>query len=140
MDLHFLSKLSGCSRKAKIVGRGFGSGKGGHTTGRGNKGQKARSRVKSWFEGGQKPFIHRLPFIGGFRRVSIPLVSISSRQLASFFKEGNLVNLESLRERGLVKNSFKGRIKIIGGELPKKLKFSREITFSASATPKKLGN
>ena len=58
MKLDKLPKTT--SRKKKRVGRGYGSGKGGHTAGRGAKGQKARSKVKPWFEGGQANIIRRM--------------------------------------------------------------------------------
>ena len=65
MDLEKLPKLL---RKAKKrVGRGYGSGKGGHTTGKGAKGQKIRGKLRSTFEGGQLPLSRRLPRRGGFR-------------------------------------------------------------------------
>ena len=65
MELHKLSRI--VAGKKKRVGRGYGSGKGGHTTGRGAKGQKVRNRVRPAFEGGQLPLVRRLPRRGGFR-------------------------------------------------------------------------
>lgn len=65
MELNKLSKVVRGAKKR--VGRGYGSGKGGHTTGRGSKGQKARGKVRSTFEGGQLPLVRRLPRRGGFR-------------------------------------------------------------------------
>ena len=65
MELHKLSRI--VAGKKKRVGRGYGSGKGGHTTGRGAKGQKIRGRIPAIFEGGQLPLIRRLPRKGGFR-------------------------------------------------------------------------
>jgi len=61
MNLSSLIKIT--KRGKKRVGRGIGSGKGGHTSGKGNKGQKARTGVNipSFFEGGQVPIIKRLP-------------------------------------------------------------------------------
>jgi len=58
-----LSKIT--RRGKKRVGRGYGSGKGGHTTGRGAKGQNVRNKVRSTFEGGQLPLVRRLPRRGG---------------------------------------------------------------------------
>ncbi|NCA93169.1 hypothetical protein EOM82_08040, partial [bacterium] len=54
--------------KAKRIGRGYGSGVGGHTVGRGAKGQKSRSGHKSlvMFEGGNVPFYKRMPKYKGF--------------------------------------------------------------------------
>ncbi|OGC53984.1 hypothetical protein A2797_00435 [candidate division WWE3 bacterium RIFCSPHIGHO2_01_FULL_48_15] len=65
MELSKLGKIT--ARGHKRVGRGYGSGKGGHTTGRGAKGQKIRGRIKLTFEGGQLPLVRRLPRRGGFR-------------------------------------------------------------------------
>lgn len=66
--LHELVKI--VSKKKKRIGRGIGSGKGGHTVGRGHEGQKARAgfKVKRWFEGGQNPVIKSLPVKRGFRQ------------------------------------------------------------------------
>lgn len=64
MELFNLSKI--VERAKKRVGRGYGSGKGGHTTGRGAKGQKVRSKVRATFEGGQLSLVRRLPRMGGF--------------------------------------------------------------------------
>ena len=62
MKLHELSKVEGSTHRRKVVGRGPGSGHG-KTSGRGEKGQKARSGggVHIWFEGGQTPLFRRLP-------------------------------------------------------------------------------
>ncbi|KKW05994.1 MAG: 50S ribosomal protein L15 [candidate division CPR1 bacterium GW2011_GWC1_49_13] len=57
-----LSELTKLKRKTKKrVGRGYGSGKGGHTTGKGAKGQKIRNKLRPTFEGGQLPLVRRLP-------------------------------------------------------------------------------
>ena len=66
MKLHQLTKTT--TRSQKRRGRGYGSGVGGHTVGRGAKGQKARSNVSLWFEGGQLPLTKRLPFWRGKSR------------------------------------------------------------------------
>lgn len=74
-------------RKMKRVGRGYGSGKGGHTVGRGQKGQKTRGKVPTWFEGGQLPLIRRTPFIKGksrFDPMSIKPKTVSLNQLDKF--------------------------------------------------------
>ncbi len=62
----------------KRLGRGFGSGVGGHTVGRGQKGQKTRGTMPVWFEGGQLPIIRRTPFIKGKHRFQ----SINSQPIA----------------------------------------------------------
>ncbi|HOI05031.1 MAG TPA: 50S ribosomal protein L15, partial [Candidatus Woesebacteria bacterium] len=59
------------SRSNKRLGRGYGSGKGGHTVGRGQKGQKSRvgSKIPLWFEGGSLPLTQRLPMWRGKGRL-----------------------------------------------------------------------
>ena len=65
MKLHELPKSKNYKSKAKIIGRGIGSGKGGHTVGRGMNGQSSRSggnqTPRRDFEGGQNPLSKRLP-------------------------------------------------------------------------------
>jgi ribosomal protein L15 len=63
MKLHQLPKTT--TRAQKRLGRGYGSGKGGHTSSRGQKGDLARGSVPAWFEGGQLPQIRRFPFQRG---------------------------------------------------------------------------
>jgi large subunit ribosomal protein L15 len=55
----------------KRLGRGRGSGVGGHTVGRGQKGQKTRGVIPLWFEGGQLPLVRRTPFIKGKHRFQV---------------------------------------------------------------------
>jgi large subunit ribosomal protein L15 len=69
-----LSSIKSIQEKSKRrVGRGFGSQKGGHTSGRGQKGQKSRrgSKIPLWFEGGQLPLIKRLPMLRGKARFNV---------------------------------------------------------------------
>lgn len=65
MNLNQLPKI--VRRPQKRVGRGVGSGKGSHTSGRGSKGQKAREKVHLLFEGTKikKSFIKKLPLLRG---------------------------------------------------------------------------
>jgi len=58
-------------KNKKRLGRGYGSGVGGHTVGRGQKGQKTRGTIPVWFEGGQLPIIRRTPFIKGKHRFQV---------------------------------------------------------------------
>jgi large subunit ribosomal protein L15 len=62
IKLHQLSNT--IARKHKRLGRGHGSGRM-KTSGRGQKGQKARGKIKAFFEGGQLPLVKRLPFLRG---------------------------------------------------------------------------
>ena len=71
----------------KRLGRGFGSGVGGHTVGRGQKGQKTRGTMPVWFEGGQLPIIRRTPFIKGkhrFQSIKLQPIAINLDFLNKF--------------------------------------------------------
>src|ERR671934_2040159 len=128
----------------KRVGRGMGSGKGRYS-GRGIKGQKARSgshKMRAGFEGGQMPIYMRMPKqrgstskdampIGPFRTQT---QAVNLRDLDRF-DDGAEVTLESLREKGLIKNT-RVDVKILGdGELKKKLTVTAH-RFSKSAREK----
>jgi len=70
--MSLLSQLTSVTSSAKKrVGRGYGSGKGGHTSGRGTKGQNSRNGGTRplWFEGGQLPIIKRMPMLRGKGRL-----------------------------------------------------------------------
>lgn len=127
MNLNNLLKRQSEKRRAKRVGRGYGSGKGGHTVGRGSKGQKARAGTSSLhgFEGGNVPLLRRLPKFRGFKNFNaIKYEPVNLIDLEKNFKDGETVTLESLKEKGLIKHNTK-HVKILGkGELKKKLVFS----------------
>ena len=132
-------------KNRKRVGRGQGSGKGRYS-GRGIKGQKARSgsaKMRAGFEGGQMPLYMRLPKqrgntskdampVGPFRTSTIP---VNVRDLERVFADGDTVNLEAMLARGLIKNT-KADVKVLGnGDLTKKLSVTAH-GFSASAREK----
>mgnify|MGYP003958353365 CR=1 FL=1 len=130
-----LHNLTPAGKKRKRVGRG---GSRGGTSGRGHKGQKARSgshTPRAGFEGGQMPLYRRLPK-RGFNNADhttyyIP-VNISSLES---FEAGSVVDVETLRKAGLAQGSGQG-VKILGnGELSKKLTLKVQA-FSASAKQK----
>lgn len=110
------------TRKGKRVGRGYGSGKGGHTSGRGAKGQKARSNVNIWFEGGQLALMRKLPKTRGkgrFKPLKSSPVIVNLKDLAGLAK-GATITQESLIEAGIVKKkeAEEHGVKILGdGEL-----------------------
>ena len=85
-----MTKIKGRESKGKRRGRGYGSGKGGHNSGYGTKGQKARQGRKpnNWFEGGQTPLVRRLPYINGF-----------TSKNAYKILELNLNNIEKISEK-----------------------------------------
>jgi large subunit ribosomal protein L15 len=125
---------------SKRVGRGYGSGKGGHTSGRGQKGQKTRRNIGILFEGVKmkKSLIKRLPFRRGkgrFKAKSKPLtVNIEALNL---LKSGSKVNVETLSSAGIIdrKDATEYGVKILGnGDL--KVKVSIELPISKSAAKK----
>jgi large subunit ribosomal protein L15 len=132
-------------RARKRVGRGLGSGKGRYS-GRGIKGQKARSgshTMRAGFEGGQMPIYMRLPKqrgstskdampIGPHRTSTVP---VNLRDLERVFEDGAEATLEAMVEKGLIKNT-RTDVKVLGqGELTKKLAVTAH-SFSASAREK----
>jgi large subunit ribosomal protein L15 len=134
MKLNNLPKHKQNNKKKKL-GRGYGSGKGGHTVGRGTKGQKARSKVNVGFEGGQIPLYKRLPQIGGFRNpTKKEIVSVSLSKFNKF-RAGSTVTPKDLVEKGIIDKLPKHGVKILGnGELGKELKLKG---FKVSAAAKK---
>ena len=115
-------------------GRGHASGNG-KTAGKGHKGQKARSGApRPGFEGGQMPLYRRIPKRGFTNRNSKDIVAINLSAL-EVFENGETVTVETLLEKGIVKNPKDG-VKILGnGELSKKLTVQVNA-FSKSAVAK----
>lgn len=113
MELHQRPKLKGSKTKKKRLGRGIGSGKGGHTVGRGSKGQKARSKVPYGFEGGQVPLYKKIPKVGGFKSQKKYKVTEVTLDKLSILREGTKVNPQLLVEKGVFKRLPRGRIKVI---------------------------
>ena len=121
MRLEELKPAEGSTHKKKIVGRGIGSG-GGKTSGRGHKGQKARSGggVRPGFEGGQMPLYRRLPKRGFTNIFAKKYVAVNVEVLDKF-NDGDEVTAESLLEKGIISKTLDG-VKILGrGEVTKKL-------------------
>lgn len=105
MILEKLSKTAG--KKLKRVGRGIGSGKGGHTSGRGAKGQKSRGGVGALFEGTKikKSLLKRLPLLRGkgkFKTNSKKAEVINIEYL-NLLASGSEVTLKTLSEKGIIK-------------------------------------
>ena len=122
MKLHELEKNIGATHARKRVGRGPGSGLG-KTSGRGQKGQKARSggSINPVFEGGQLPLYRRLPkrgFTNGKFKTRYAVINLSDLNV---FEDGTVVTPALLKETGIIKNQLDG-IKILGnGTLEKNL-------------------
>ena len=133
MKLHELSPVDGSKKSVKRIGRGHGSGWG-KTSGKGHKGQKARSggSIRPGFEGGQMPLQRRVPKRGFNKIFRKKIVALNLKQLETKFDNGAVVDVDALRNAGLVKNSFDG-VKILGnGELTKSLTVKVD-GFSAAA-------
>ena len=135
MDLQSLKNVPGARSSRKRLGRGTGSGLG-KTSGRGHKGQQARKghKHKLGFEGGQMPFIRRLPK-RGFKNPAAIVYSPVNVAALNAFEEGAEVNREALLTLGLASKKTDG-VKILGnGELTRKLNVKVQA-FSASAKAK----
>ncbi|OEH93207.1 50S ribosomal protein L15 [Bacillus solimangrovi] len=121
MKLHELKPAEGSRKTRNRVGRGMGSGNG-KTSGRGHKGQKARSGggVRPGFEGGQMPLFQRLPK-RGFTNINRKDYTVVNLEALNRFEEGTEVTPELLLETGVV-SKVKAGIKILGkGQVEKKL-------------------
>lgn len=130
--LNSLKPTEGSKKNKKRIGRGPGSQ--GKTSGKGHKGQRARSgrSVHLWFEGGQTPLKMRAPKRGfkNFNKIEYDIVNVGKLDV---FESGDLT-LENLQEKGLV--SGKSPVKILGnGDLSKSLNIKAN-GFSASAKEK----
>tara|TARA_B100001123_G_C14893649_1_gene860926 strand:- start:5 stop:493 length:489 start_codon:yes stop_codon:yes gene_type:complete len=129
MKIHDLQPPTGSNKRSKRVARGIG-GRGGKTAGRGHKGQRARSKVRVGFEGGQNPLHLRLPKLRGFNnpfRVEYQVINLDTIAEMGLSE----ITPQLLHERGLVrKNTL---VKILGrGEIGAKVTISAHA-FSKSA-------
>ncbi|MBS0624840.1 MAG: 50S ribosomal protein L15 [Verrucomicrobia bacterium] len=134
-----LSELKNTSRpkvKVQRVGRGVGSGRG-KTSGRGEKGDGSRSGYKRryGYEGGQVPLYRKLPIRGFTRgRFEKPSQAITLALIETYFQDGEVVNMASLREKGLVHRRLPAGIKILSnGELTKKVTIEANAFSQAAA-------
>ncbi|MDB5085269.1 MAG: ribosomal protein [Bacilli bacterium] len=136
MNLHELSPAPGSTKARKRLGRGTSSGTG-KTSGRGHKGQNARSGggVRVGFEGGQTPLYRRLPK-RGFSNAPFKkeLTEVNVGKLAAF-EAGTVVTPELLLERRIIR-SLRDGVKVLGqGELTVALTVQAN-GFSSSAKEK----
>lgn len=136
MKLHELEKNIGAKQGKKRVGRGSGSGLG-KTSGRGQKGQKARSggSINPVFEGGQLPLYRRLPKRGFSNYLFKTEYAVINVEDLNRFENGTVVTPALLKEKRIIKKQLKG-IKVLGnGKLEKKLTIQAN-KFTASALEK----
>jgi large subunit ribosomal protein L15 len=136
MNLNEVNRGVHKHRRRKRIGRGPGSGQG-KTAGRGHKGQRSNPGYAALpiFEGGTMPLVRRIPK-RGFTNIFAPRVAeINVGDLEQLFQAGDVVTIEALKGKGLLKSRF-DVVKVLGdGELTKKLVVSAH-RFSDSARQK----
>lgn len=132
MQIHQLTVKKKTARKT--VGRG---GKRGTYSGRGNKGQKARSgaSIDPLFEGGRSSLVERLKKVRGFKSMHPKKNVVKLESLEKKFQNGETVSVETLLAAKLVnKKDAKNGVKILGtGALTKKVTIEAGILLSTSA-------
>jgi len=135
INLSNLRPPGGKKKKPKRVGRGRASGMG-KTAGRGHKGQNSRTgtgKTHAAFEGGQMPYIRRIPKRGFNNIFRVPFAEINVEKL-NRFPAGGEVGIEEFKSAGMMKG--KKRVKILGkGEIGQPL-VVRAHAFSRTAREK----
>jgi large subunit ribosomal protein L15 len=125
LDLSQLRNTSRPAKKVQRIGRGIGSHRGGHA-GKGGKGDSHRSGYKKRFgyEGGQVPLYRKLPIRGFTRGLFLKdSQGISLAKIDQHYRDGEIVNMITLRQKRLIPRRLPGGIKILAvGELNKKVK------------------
>lgn len=144
MKLHSLPKSTASSLKR--VGRGYGSGKGGHTTGRGAKGQNIRSHRPLYFEGApmRKSLIRRIPMLRGKLRFKSlktnQTLILNLEQLNSLPKNTEVTVASLIKHRILPKDALRYPVKILGnGDLKLALTIALPISKTAAKKVVKAG-
>ena len=130
MKLNELKPAEGSRKVRNRVGRGDSSGNG-KTAGRGQKGQKARSKTRLGFEGGQMPLFRRMPK-RGFNNINRKVYAVVNVNDLNRFEDGQEITNTVLVEAGLVKNEKDGIKLLANGKLEKKLNVKVD-KFSAAA-------
>lgn len=132
------------TRRAKRIGRGMGSGKGSHTVGKGQKGQKTRDTLGILYEGVKmkKSLIKRLPFARGKGKHNPAAKPVILKlDVLNEFPANSVVDLEALIKAGIVKgdDAMKFGVKVLGGTLEKKLTVKVKVSKSAAVQIEKAG-
>lgn len=130
MKLNELQVAEGSRKVRNRVGRGESSGNG-KTAGRGQKGQKARGKVRLGFEGGQMPLFRRKPK-RGFTNINRKEFAVVNLDVLNQFDNGTEVSTALLVEAGIVKNELSGIKILANGQLEKSLTVKAN-KFSAAA-------
>jgi large subunit ribosomal protein L15 len=129
VKIETLAPNKGATKSKKRLGRGPGSGLG-KTSGRGGKGQTARSgsSVRPGFEGGQTPLYRRIPKRGFHNACALPSLALNLRDLVSYIKNGVFDGRSLLNS---------GHVKILSeGDVPSALKLVKNVLISSSAREK----
>lgn len=140
-----LSKIISVKDKsAKRPGRGFGSGKGGHTSSRGQKGQKSRrgAKIPLWFEGGQLPLIKRLPMLRGKGKFNV-LVTTAEVTLAEINNmKADAISFDTLKLEKVIPVQAKKAKIIASGSIFRKVSITGDniaVSKGAKAAIEKAG-
>ena len=136
MKLNELQRNIGATQAKKRIGRGPGSGLG-KTSGKGQKGQKARSgaSINPVFEGGQLPLYRRIPKRGFTNAKFKTVYAVVNLAQLNVFEDGTVVTPALLKDTGILKKQLDG-VKVLGnGKLEKKLTIQAN-KFSTSALEK----
>ena len=134
IQLHDLTPADGATKRRKRIARG-NSGRGGTYAGRGRKGQGARSggTKEPFFEGGQLPFVRRLPFIRGFTNIfRVEYTPVNVSRIEALFDADTIVSPLRLFEAGVLKRVDEPYKVLGGGKLAKPLTVQAP-RFSAAA-------
>lgn len=141
MDLSNLKPAAGSTKSRKRIGRGEGSGRGGHSATRGNNGQKSRAgaSIPVWFEGGQMPLQRRVPKYGFKNPFRKEYHAVNVSRLAELVASGTVDASEEITPATLHGAGLIGKgelVKILGGgDLDTAVKVSAHA-FSKSAQEK----
>ncbi len=130
MKQNTLKAFEGSTKRAKRRGRG---NSGGNYSGRGMKGQKARTGggVRAGFEGGQTPLIRRMPKSKGFKNYNkVDYIPVNLMQL-NIFKDGDIADVKAMKEKNVIKKV--GKVKLLGtGVLEVKIKITVDRASTAA--------
>lgn len=137
-----LSKLPKTTiRSKKRIGRGIGSGKGGHTSSRGSKGQKARGSVPLLYEGTKtkKSLIKRIPLLRGKGKLK-PQAKPTLLHLGDLadLPDKFEITVENLLKKGLINKSVEVKI-VDGGDITKSLTVKVPVSAGAAKKIEKAG-
>lgn len=122
---------------AKRLGRGYGSGKGGHTSGRGQKGQKSRGKIHILFEGlkVKKSTLKKFPFLRGKgkNKGGLKPLEVDIKKIETLFKKGDTVSIKSLVEKKVIsaKKALNFGVKVVG-KSDKKADYKFEVPVTKS--------